>query len=663
MKYKGYTKKQLIEVYKLMQLSRYLDEKQLILLKQWKGYFHIGASGHEACTIAAAHCLKSGYDYAYPYYRDQAFCLGFGMTSKEILLSFLAKEGDPNSSGRQMPQHYGHKELNIVSQSSPTGTQYLQAVGAAFGIQKDNSSAVVYVSSGDGTTSQGDFHEALNWASREKAPVIFHVENNGYAISVPLAEQTSGESIYNITAGYEHLDRYSIDGTSYFESVLAFNKAIDRARKGKGPTVIESKVVRLLPHSSSDDHRKYRTDEEIDEEKLKDPIIIFKNTCIDKKIIKKEEFDKINAEIKKQVDKDAEWAELQEDPNPINSMINIYSDKNNTFDTPKNVGDKIVLVDAINHALEEELIYNEKMLIYGQDIAGGKGGVFTATRGLTDKFGKNRVFNSPLAESSIIGTAIGFSTLGYKPVIEIQFGDYIWTSMMQIRNEVATMRYRSNGDWTCPIVMRVPVGGYIHGSLCHSQSIEGYFTHLPGIKIAFPSNASDAKGLLKVACRMDDPVLFLEHKGLYRQGFASSEEPDCEYLLEFGKANIVQSGNDVTIVSWGALVQKSIEASKKTNISVEIIDLRTLNPLDFNTILQSIKKTNRLIVVHEDNITNGFGAEIVSRISDEGFEFLDAPIKRVAAKDSPIPYSQVLEDEILVQVDWIVDSLNELGEY
>ena len=663
MKFKGYTKKQLIDIYKLMQLSRYLDQKQLILLKQGKGFFHIGASGHEACTIAAAHCFKSGYDYAYPYYRDQAFCLGFGMTSKEILLSFLAKDDDPNSSGRQMPQHYGHKKLNIVSQSSPTGTQYLQAVGAAFAIQKDNSNSVVYVSSGDGTTSQGDFHEALNWASREKAPVVFHVENNGYAISVPLSEQTSGESIYSITSGYEHLDRYTIDGTNYFESVLAFNKAIDRARKGKGPTVIESKVVRLLPHSSSDDHRKYRTDEEIDKDKLKDPIIVFEKACIKEKIIKKEEFDKIYEEIKNQVNKDAEWAELQEDPKPINSMKNIYSENDNSFETPKNVGDKIVLVDAINHALEEELIYNKKMLIYGQDIAGGKGGVFTATRGLTDKFGKNRVFNSPLAESSIIGTAIGLSTLGYKPVIEIQFGDYIWTSMMQIRNEVATMRYRSNGDWTCPIVMRVPVGGYIHGSLCHSQSIEGYFTHLPGIKIAFPSNASDAKGLLKAACRMDDPVLFLEHKGLYRQGFASSDEPDSEYLLEFGKANIIQNGEDITIVTWGALVQKSVEATKKTNISVEIIDLRTLVPLDFDTILQSIKKTNRLIVVHEDNLTNGFGAEIVSKISDVGFEFLDAPIKRVASKDSPIPYSQVLEDEILVQIDWIVDSINKLGQY
>ena len=663
MKFKGYTKKQLLDIYRNMQLSRYLDEKQLILLKQGKGFFHIGASGHEACTLAASHCLKSGSDFAFPYYRDQAFCLGYGMTSREILLSFLAKADDPNSGGRQMPQHFSHKALNIVSQSSPTGTQYLQAVGAAFAIQKDKLNSVVYVSSGDGTTSQGDFHEALNWASREKSPVIFHIENNGYAISVPLSEQTSGESIYGITSGYENLDRISIDGTNYFESVIAFNKAIDRARKGKGPTVIESKVVRLLPHSSSDDHRKYRSEKEIEEDKLKDPIVYFKKTCEKEGIVKSIDFDKINQEVKEQVDNDATWAESQDNPNPLNSMKNIYSEEKLSFNNSNEVGDKIVLVDAINHALEEELLFNDKLLVYGQDIAGGKGGVFTATRGLTDKFGVDRVFNSPLAESSIIGTAIGLSTLGYKPVIEIQFGDYIWTSMMQIRNEVATMRYRSNGDWTCPFVMRVPVGGYIHGSLCHSQSIDGYFTHLPGIRIAYPSNAADAKGLLKSACRMDDPVLFLEHKGLYRQGYASSEEPNEDFLLEFGKANIVQQGSDITIVTWGALVQKSIEASKKSNLSIEIIDLRTLNPLDFDTVLDSIKKTNRLIVAHEDNLTNGFGAEIASRISDVGFEFLDAPIKRVASKDSPVAYAQSLEDEILVQVDWIVDSIKELEKY
>ena len=665
MNYKGHTKKQLLEIYRLMYLSRRLDEKQLIMLKQGKGFFHIGASGHEAVEIAAAKSLKPSYDYAYPYYRDQAFCLGLGMTSQEIMLSFLAKENDPNSGGRQMPQHYGHKELNIVSQSSPTGTQYLQAVGAAFALQRDKSNALVYVSSGEGTTSQGDYHEALNWASREKAPVIFHVENNGYAISVPLKEQIAGESVYKISSGYENLARFSIDGTNYFESLLAFKKASDRARKGLGPSVIESNVVRLLPHSSSDDHRKYRSENELDADKKKDPLVVFKNECVENNILKSSDFDKIVKNIDNEVDEVSEWAENQSNPIKEDALKNIYSnDEKLSYEADKgNKGSNIVLVDAINHALDEELSYNDKTLIYGQDIAGGKGGVFTATKDLTKKHGKDRVFNSPLAESSIIGTAVGMATLGYKPIIEIQFGDYIWTSMMQIRNEVSTMRYRSNGEWSCPFVMRVPVGGYIHGALCHSQSIDGYFTHMPGIKIAYPSNASDAKGLLKSACRMDDPVLFLEHKGLYRQGYAASEEPDEEYLLEYGKANKVQEGQDLTIVTWGALVQKSIEASRNLDYSIEIIDLRTLNPLDEESILNSVRKTNRLIVVHEDNITNGFGAEIVSIVSDKCFEFLDAPIKRVASKDSPVAYSSILENEILVQTEWIITAIKETMEF
>ena len=562
-----------------------------------------------------------------------------------------------------MPQHFSHKDLNIVSQSSPTGTQYLQAVGAAFALQRDNSDAIVYVSSGEGTTSQGDFHEALNWSSREKAPVIFHIENNKYAISVPISEQTSGESVYKISTGYENLARLSIDGCNYFESLLAFKKSVDRARKGHGPTVIESNVVRLLPHSSSDDHRKYRTSEELDADKLRDPITLFINGCLKQKVISKAEFTTIDDQIVKHINKVTEWAEDQDGPDDTTAFDHLYGSPGSFMETPESEGERIVIVDAINHALDEELTFNNKLLIYGEDIAGGKGGVFTATRSLTDKHGKDRVFNSPLAESSIIGTAIGLSTLGYKPIIEIQFGDYIWTSMMQIRNEVATMRYRSNGDWSCPFVLRVPVGGYIHGSLFHSQSIDGYFTHLPGIKIAYPSNAADAKGLLKAACRMDDPVLFLEHKGLYRQGFAASLEPDENYLLEYGKAKIVAEGQDVTIVTWGALVQKSLEASKNSDYSVEIIDLRTLNPLDIDCILKSIKKTNRLIVVHEDNITNGFGAEIVSQVSDSGFEYLDAPIKRVASKDSPVAYSSILENKILVQTQWISNCINEIMEY
>ena len=665
MKYKGHTKKELKEIFSLMFKSRKLDEKQLILLKQGKGFFHIGASGHEAVEVAAAKSMKPGYDYAYPYYRDQAFCLGYGMTSKEIFLSFLAKEDDPNSGGRQMPQHYGHKDLNIVSQSSPTGTQYLQAVGAAFALQYDKSNAVVYVSSGEGTTSQGDFHEALNWASREKAPVIFHVENNGYAISVPIKEQTAGESIYKISSGYENLARISVDGTNYFESLLAFKQSVDRARKGLGPTLIESHVPRLLPHSSSDDHRKYRTEDDLQNDIKKDPIDLFKNECIKEKIFSEKDFIKIEKEILKEIDTDVDWAESQDNPISKDAMKYIYSNAtyDNFTDSPNKTGEKIVYVDAINHALDEELLFNEKMYVYGQDVAGGKGGVFTATKGLTDKHGVKRVFNSPLAESSIIGTAVGMSTLGYKPVIEIQFGDYIWTSMMQIRNEVATMRYRSKGLWKCPIVMRVPVGGYIHGALCHSQSIDGYFTHLPGIKIAYPSNASDAKGLLKAACRMDDPVLFLEHKGLYRQGYASSEEPDDSYLLNFGKAKIVQEGSDLTIITWGAIVQKCIEASRKLDFSIEVIDIRTLNPLDIDTVINSVKKTNRVLIAHEDNITNGFGAEIAAQISDKVFEYLDAPVKRVASKDSPVAYSAILEDEILLQTDWIISEINKIMEF
>ncbi len=667
MKLYNFNKKELINIYEKMITSRLLDDKMLIMLKQGKSWFHIGASGHEASQLAASICFNSDLDYAYPYYRDQAFCLGWGATAQDLLMCFLHKEDDPNSGGRQMPQHYGNKALNIVSQSSCTGTQYLQAVGTAFGLKRNGDNGVCYVSSGEGTTSEGDFHEALNWASKDKAPVIFHIQDNGYAISVPIKEQTSGESVYNICSGYENLSRFDVDGTNFFESHLAFKKAIERARKGLGPSVIVSKVVRLLPHSSSDDQRKYRSEKELEKDRKSDPLLIFQKKCIQKSIINEKEFLKIENKVKKAIEDEVDYVEEQNNPSPESAMKHLFSESEDLDNiasfTPKQVLDKIVMVDGINHALSEELEFNNKMLIYGEDVGGDKGGVFTATRGLAKKFGDDRVFNSPLAESSIIGTAIGLSVMGYKPVVEIQFGDYIWPAMMQIRNEVATMRYRSNGNWSCPLVIRVPVGGYIHGSLYHSQSIDGYFSHTPGLKVVYPSNASDAKGLLKYACRCDDPVLFLEHKGIYRQGFAASPEPDDDFLLPFGKAKIVQEGTDLTIVTWGAIVQKSVEASRNTNKSVEIIDIRTLNPLDINTILDSIKKTNRVIVAYEDHLTSGFGAEISAQIADEGFEFLDAPVKRVASKDVHIAYSPNLENEILVQTSWIEKEIEEIINY
>ncbi|MBT3299750.1 MAG: tungsten formylmethanofuran dehydrogenase [Candidatus Marinimicrobia bacterium] len=662
----GFTKKQILEVYSKMVLARILDEKMLILLKQGKGYFHIGSSGHEAAQLAAASVMRSGEDWSFPYYRDATFCLGIGMTSREQLLSFLAKADDPNSGGRQMPQHYGHTDLRIVSQSSPTGTQYLQAVGCAMSRQMEKTKEVVYVSSGEGTTSQGDFHEALNWASNAKAPVIFHIQDNEYAISTHKSHQTA-DSVYAMAAGYKNLSRFEVNGTDFFETNLAFKQASERARKGKGPSIIVSNVVRLLPHSSSDDQRKYRTEEALAKDKARDPLLVLENQCIKEKFIAQKEFDSIHIEVKKQVDADAEWAEKQAFPSPETALDHIYSDEPVLEETELNpISDKIVMVDAINHALKEEMSRNDKMVIYGQDIADPKGGVFTVTKELSKLFGKERVFNSPLAESSIVGTAIGLAVTGFKPVVEIQFGDYIWTAMMQLRNEVASIRYRSNNQWTAPIVFRVPVGGYIHGALCHSQSIDGYFIHLPGIYLAYPSNAADAKGLLKMACRMDDPVIFMEHKGLYRQGYAATEEPDENYILPFGKAKFVREGTDLTIITWGAMVQKSIEAAQTLeaqDASIEIIDLRTLNPLDLDTIEQSLKKTGKALVVYEDNLTNGPGAEISALIADRFFEYLDGPIRRVATKDSPIPYNWFLEEKILAQTQDISEAITELLEY
>ena len=666
-KLNGYSKKDLLNIYKKMALARRLDEKQLIMLKQGKAFFHIGCSGHEASQMAAAQNMIPGKDWSYPYYRDAALCLGLGMTSKEQLLSFLAKADDPNSGGRQMPQHYGHKDLRIVSQSSPTGTQFLQAVGCAMSRKWENDHEVVYVSSGEGSTSEGEFHEALNWASREKLPIIFHIQDNEYAISVHVSEQTSGSSVFSMVNGYDNLSRYEVDGTNFFETDLAFREAIERARQGKGPSVIVSNVVRLLSHSSSDDQKKYRKKVDLDKDKNRDPLLVFEKNCIKNKIFKEGDFEKLRNEIIQIVDQDAEWADKQNHPDPNSATKHIYSNEPNLNETPSNYkNEKIVLVDAINHAMHEEMKLNDKMIIYGEDIADPKGGVFTATRGLSDSFGDKRVFNSPLAEASIVGTAVGLATTGWKPCVEIQFGDYIWPAMMQIRNEVASMRYRSNGSWKCPMVIRVPVGGYIHGAICHSQSIDGYFMHMPGIRIAYPSNAEDAKGLLKAALRMDDPVLFLEHKGLYRQGFAASKEPDENYVLPFGIGKKIMEGDIVTVITWGAMVQKSIEAINMLEIDngiIDLIDLRTLNPLDYEMIGESVKKTGKILIVHEDNKMNGPGAEISAHIAENYFDDLDAPIMRVASSDSHIPYNWHLEEKILVQTEDIQKALKELLEY
>ncbi len=669
-KWNGFAKDELLNVYRNFISARFADEKMIIMIKQGKSFFHIGCSGHEAVQTAAGMALKPGHDFAYPYYRDLAFVLQYGVTPEEVFLNFLAKADDPSSAGRQMSNHYGHKALRIVSQSSPTGTQYLQAVGTALAAVKEGKDEVVYVSSGEGTTSQGDFHEALNWASREHLPVIFVIQNNKYAISVPIEEQTAGKSVYHLTAGYEGLTRYKVDGTDFFESYKILTEAVQKARKGQGPILIEAETVRLLPHSSSDSQIKYRDKEELEREKAMDPIPRLEKQLIESGLFSQEELEAFKKQIKKEIDEAAERAEKHLDPDPATLSDYLYAPQEENahleFEKTKPAGERTVLVDAINHALMEEMERNDKMYIFGEDVADRKGGVFTATHGISTKFGKKRCFNSPLAESSIIGVAIGMGVYGLKPVVEIQFGDYIWTAMMQIRNELATMRWRSANTWKAPVVVRVPVGGYIHGGLCHSQNIEGFFAHLPGIKIAYPSNAADAKGLLKTAIRGGDPVLFLEHKGLYRQSYAAAPEPDAEYLLPFGKAKVVREGEDLTIVTWGALVHKSLEAAKileKEGADIEVIDIRTINPLDSETIVASVRKTSKVLIAHEDTLFQGFGAEIGAQIAEKAFEYLDGPVKRVAGADTPIPFSAVLEKAALPQIEDIVQAARNLLEY
>jgi 2-oxoisovalerate dehydrogenase E1 component len=658
-----------------MMLSRRLDEKMLTLLKQGKGHFHIGCAGHEAVQSAIGRYSRPGegpgHDWFCFYYRDLCMALSLGMTPKEALLAHLAKADDPNSGGRQMPEHFGLKHLNVMTTASSVGAQFNPGVGFGFGIQQRGEDNYVYVSCGDGATSQGDFHEALNWAAREQAPVLFLVQDNKYAISVPIDEQTAGGTPYKLAAGYEGLSRMRVDGTDFFASASAAQAAIQHIRDGKGPVCLVADTVRLLPHSSSDDHTKYRTPDELEADRKIDPIARLEARLIDAGLLTEDEAETMQDEVYQEVDEAAEWAKQQDDPAPETATDHVFFEGDldidyNSEDDIDEDAEPMVMVDAINRTLKEEMARDESIIVYGEDVAGNKGGVFTATKDLTAEFGEDRCFNSPLAEGSIVGTAVGYAASGFRPVVEIQFADYIWPAMQQLRNQVAPFRYRSDGEWTCPMVIRVPCGGYIHGGLCHSQNIESIFGHTPGLKIALPSTAADAKGLLATAIRSEDPVLFLEHKALYRAASARTPTPPEHYTLPFGEARIAREGSDLTIVTYGMMVQKSLNAAKeleKEGVDVEVVDLRTIVPLDSETILESVKKTNRALVVYEDHEFIGFGAEICAQIGDDAFKYLDAPIRRVAGEFTPIPFAHSLERAVLPSDESILDAARDLAAF
>ncbi|MDQ3080705.1 MAG: dehydrogenase E1 component subunit alpha/beta [Gemmatimonadota bacterium] len=689
----GLSAEALVGAYRNMLLSRRIDDKEVQLKRQNKIFFQISGAGHEAILTAAAMVARSSYDWFYTYYRDRALCLQLGVTPAEMLYEAVGAAKDPASGGRQMPSHWGHKDYNIVSASSPTGTQFLQAVGSAeatlrarlLGITEGfHDDEVVIVSTGDGTTSEGEFWESLNTAANLKLPVVYLVEDNGYAISVPVEVSTAGGSISKLVRSFPNFLIEEVDGCDFVASHEVMARAVEYARARRGPALVHAKVIRPYSHSLSDDETMYRPPNEREADAARDPISVFPKWLIAEGHATEAEIARIAEQVDEIVLAATDDALAQPQPGADTIHFAVYSpdvdptgEQFDTEDDPQFTGDPTTMVDLLNACMREEMRRNEKMLMFGEDVADvsreehldkvkGKGGVFKVTWGLQREFGGARVYNTPLAEANIVGRAIGLAIRGFKPVVEVQFFDYIWPAYMQIRDELATMRWRSNNAFAAPVVIRTTYGGYIRGALYHSQTGASLFTHCPGLRVVCPATALDANGLLRTAIRCDDPVIFLEHKHLYRQTYNKSANPGPNFMIPFGKAKVVREGTDVTLVTYGATLQRAMTAANAVadeGISVEVIDLRTLSPWDREAVFESVKKTSRVIVAYEDSISWGYGAEIAAEVANECFAWLDAPVRRVASTDTFVGYAPQLEDAILPQVEDFKAAYRDIAKY
>jgi 2-oxoisovalerate dehydrogenase E1 component len=690
----GLTGQQLLGAYRTILLSRRLDDKEIQLKRQNRIFFQISGAGHEAILTAAGMLLRPSYDWFFPYYRDRALCLQLGVTPAEMLYQAVGAAKDPSSGGRQMPSHWGHKGLNIVSSSSPTGTQFLHAVGSSEatyraklleiteGFQQDE---VTYVSTGDGTTSEGEFWESLNTACNLKLPIIYLVEDNGYAISVPVEVNTAGGSISRLVSGFPNLELMHVDGCDFIASYETMQRAVEHARQRRGPVLVHAKVIRPYSHSLSDDEVMYRPAAEREADAARDPVTVFPKWLVAEGHATEEDIARVQEEVDAEILAATDDALAQEQPGPETVYFGVYSpdvdptsEQFDTEDDPQFTGQDTTMVDLLNICMKDEMRRDPKIVVFGEDVADvsreehlgdvkGKGGVFKVTWGLQKEFGGTRVFNSPLAEANIAGRAIGLALRGFKPIAEIQFFDYIWPAYMQLRNEMATMRWRSNNVFAAAAVVRVTYGGYIRGAIYHSQTGASLFTHCPGLRVVCPSTALDANGLLRTAIRCEDPVLFLEHKHLYRQTYNKSKNPGPNFMIPFGKAKTVRQGTDVTVVTYGATVQRALAAANQiaedSGPNVEVIDLRSLSPWDKEAVFASVKKTSRVIVAYEDSISWGYGAEIAASIANECFSWLDAPVMRVASEDTFVGYAPRLEDAILPQVEDFKRAYGEIVKY
>lgn len=689
------TREQALAAYRGMLLARRVDDKEIQLKQQNLIYFQINGAGHECIQVAAAQHLDPARDWFFTYYRDRALALALGMTPYEMLLGATGAADGPDSRGRQMPNHWSMRRLHLVTPSSPTGTQCLQAVGFAEGgrylraVESAEMAAAtgeaVWVSLGDGTTSQGEFWESMNTACNSRLPVLYVIEDNGYAISVTSDIQTPGGSISKLLAGFPHLTLLEVDGCDYLESFRVMGEAVAHLREGRGPVLVHAHVVRPYSHSLSDDERLYKPTARREEEARRDPLVRTAALLREQFAVSQEDLDALEADVQSEVNDAADRAVAQPQPEPESWANHIYSpDVDPTgveFASSARIDDETpkTMVDLLNACMRDEMARNGSIVVFGEDVADashdevleevkGKGGVFKVTHGLQRRFGSQRVFNSPLAEANIVGRAVGMAMRGLKPVVEIQFFDYIWPAYMQLRNELANIRWRSGGQWSAPVVVRVPIGGYLKGGgPYHSQSGEVLFTHVPGLRVVMPSNALDANGLLRTAIRCDDPVMFLEHKHLYRQTHNKGPYPGPDFTIPFGKAARVREGDDVTVITYGATVVRSVQAARRleeeTGAQADVLDLRTLAPYDWEAIGASVKRTHRVLVVHEDIQSFGFGAEIAARIADELFVHLDAPVQRVGAKNTFVAYAPRLEETILPQVDHIAEALKRLVAY